>query len=430
MNTMLKLLTYLSVILGALLFIRPKDSSINTLLWIPKLISSAMSPILGFAGGLGVLLGLMRRDWQLTGTGLLGAGLAARFIADIPASSDQFAQAFGPDWHVRIPQELRDSAAAGRSWISSLPDGKFEFQRDLVIGSKPKRGKPFLVDLWQPGQDMPRSGLGIIYAHGSGWRVGDKDMLTRPFFRKLVGDGHVVVDIAYTLWPEADIPTMVSEVNQAVLWLKENADIYRVNPERIILMGGSAGAHLALLAAYNPDQPKFWPDRVEGDTSVRGVVAFYPAVDILDLYSKIRQDVPANPRPIDYLANAIFDRIFKLPKDLPKSNEENGSGIDNYLVDILGGTPDEIPEVYYLCSPIEHISKACPPTLLIQGSDDVFGLTSQVRRFHQSLQEAGVPVIYLEYPHTEHGFDLVLPQLSPTARAATRAVERFLALLE
>ena len=356
--------------------------------------------------------------------GLLGAGLAARFIADIPTAEDQFSRAFGPDWKARLNPDLRRSTGVGRP---SIPEKDFELTQDLVIGSKPKSGRPFLVDLWQPSPDAPRSGLGIIYIHGSGWRVGDKDMLTRPFFRNLVGDGHVVVDIAYTLWPQAGIPTMVKEVNQAVLWLKENAETYRLNPDRIVLIGGSAGAHLALLAAYNPGQSKFQPASKTGDTSVRGVVAFYPVADILGLYGQIRQDTPEKPRRIDKLASAFINRIFEVPDKLPE--KENGSRLDNYLVDILGGTPDEIPEVYQLCSPIEHIDQACPPTLLIQDSDDVFGLTPHVRRFHQTLQKAGVPVIYIEYPHTEHGFDLVLPQISPVAQAATLEVQRFLALV-
>jgi acetyl esterase/lipase len=424
MNTMLKFLTYLSAILGALLFIRPKDNSIKTLLWFPKMISGAITPILGITGIMGALLGLIRRDWKLTCAGLLGAGFAARFIADLPASDDQFARAFGPDWRARLKPDLRGSAVMARPLI---PQVEIQFQQDLVIGTKPKSGKPFLVDLWQPRTGAPRSGLGIIYAHGSGWRVGDKDMLTRPFFRRLVGDGHVVVDIAYTLWPEADIPTMVSEVNQAVLWMKENATTYGLNPERIVLMGGSAGAHLALLAAYNPGRAEFQPGSANGDTTVRGVVAFYPAVDIMSMYSQIRHDTPSQSRPIDKLADALFNRVFEVPQDLPA--KDNGSGVDNYLVDILGGTPDEIPEVYTLCSPIEHISEVCPPTLLIQGSDDVFGLTPHVGRFHQALQDSGVPVIYIEYPHTEHGFDLVFPQISPVAQAATLEVQRFLALL-
>lgn len=425
MNNMLKILTYLSAIIGALLFLRPKDTAINTLLWFPKMISGAMSPILGFTGFMGALLGFIRRDWKLAAAGLLGTGLAARFIAEIPASGEQFSRAFGPEWLTRLKPDLQGSAVMGRPLISQK---EIEIQHDLVIGSKPKSGKPFLVDLWQPGPGARRSGLGIIYAHGSGWRVGDKDMLTRLFFRRLVGDGHVVVDIAYTLFPEAEIPTMVNEVNQAILWLKENAATLGLNPDRIVLMGGSAGAHLALLAAYNPNRPDFQPDSITGDTSVRGVVAFYPVVDIHGMYSQIRQEVSVNPRPIDNLANAFIDRIFEVPKRPP--TEGNGSGLDNYLLDILGGTPDEIPEVYKLCSPIDHISQACPPTLLLQGSDDVFGLTPHVRRFHQALLAAGVPVVYLEYPHTEHGFDLILPQVSPVAQAATLEVERFLALLE
>jgi len=50
-------------------------------------------------------------------------------------------------------------------------------------------------------------------------------------------------------------------------------------------------------------------------------------------------------------------------------------------------------------------------------------------RLHQSLQTAGVKSIYLEYPNTGHGFDLILPRLSPAAQAATHDVERFLALV-
>jgi acetyl esterase/lipase len=424
MKTVLKFLTYLSAIMGALLFIRPKDNSFNILLWFPKMISGALSPLMGITTLLGALLGLIHRDWKLAGAGFLGAGLASRFIADIPSADEQFYKAFGPNWHTQLKPELKRSAIVGRMPFSQ---NDIEFTQNLAIGSKSRSGKPLLVDLWQPHPDVPHSGLGIIYAHGSGWRVGDKDMLTRPFFRRLVGGGHVVVDIAYTLWPEADMPTMVSEINMAIIWLKDNAAKYGLNPERIVLMGGSAGAHLALLAAYNPHQPEFKPAQREGDTSVRGVVAFYPTADILSLYNQIRQDTPLNPRPIDILAKTFINRVFEVPPKV--QGDESEPGLDNYLADILGGTPEEIPGVYELCSPIQHINKTCPPTLLLQGSDDVFGITPHVRRLHQDLQKTGVPSIYIEYPHTEHGFDLILPQISPVAQAATFEVERFLALL-
>jgi acetyl esterase/lipase len=80
-----------------------------------------------------------------------------------------------------------------------------------------------------------------------------------------------------------------------------------------------------------------------------------------------------------------------------------------------------------MLSPITHVSKNCPPTLILQGSDDVFELAPATRHLHRALLEAGVPTILVEYPHTEHGFDLILPQISPVAQAATREVDRFLA---
>jgi hypothetical protein len=62
LRTLLKILTYLSALLGVLLFIRPKDNSTRTLLWIPKLFGGALSPILGISGFIGALLGLIQRD--------------------------------------------------------------------------------------------------------------------------------------------------------------------------------------------------------------------------------------------------------------------------------------------------------------------------------------------------------------------------------
>jgi acetyl esterase/lipase len=103
---------------------------------------------------------------------------------------------------------------------------------------------------------------------------------------------------------------------------------------------------------------------------------------------------------------------------------------DSFVAEMLGGTAAEIPETYRLLSPIYHVGTHCPPTLLLQGSDDVFGLAPGVRRLHESLRAAGVPSALLEFPHTEHGFDLLLPQISPATRAATRGVEQFLNWLE
>ena len=96
---------------------------------------------------------------------------------------------------------------------------------------------------------------------------------------------------------------------------------------------------------------------------------------------------------------------------------------------LLGGTPNEVPELYRLGSPINHVGPHCPPTLLLQGAHDMGGMVPDVRHLHWTLRQAGVPSVYVEFPDTEHGFDLIFPKWSPAAQAATYDTERFLALM-
>jgi acetyl esterase/lipase len=420
MNAFLKMQVYLSALLGVAPFVRTEDRSLAALLWLPKLLAGALSPILGILGSLGAVLGLTRRDWKLAGAGFLGVGLAARYLRDIPVADGQFEAAFGAD---RTGQWTR------RRSLPAGEPGDAQFQRNLVYGHNPASGKALLADLWQPHSDTPRTGLGVLYIHGGGWRIGTKDMATRTFFRRLTGQGHVILDIAYTLWPEADLPAMVVEVKQAIHWLKENAPSHGVDPERIVLMGGSAGAHLALLAAYTPNHPAFQPASDAGDTSVRGVVAFYPPVDFLTMSLQGGHGAPSAHSFLDKAASAMLDRLFLLHAEDIEAKVGRKVGFDNFVTALLGGSADEIPEIYRLLSPIYHVGGHCPPTLLLHGSDDVFGLTPGVRRLYRALQETDVPAILVEFPHTDHGFDLILPQVSPVARAATQDVARFLALL-
>ena len=126
----------------------------------------------------------------------------------------------------------------------------------------PGTDRELLCDLWRPA-DGGNSGLAFIYFHGSGWFLSDKDFGTRPFFRHLVAQGHTVMDVAYRLIPEVDIYGMVGDAKRAVAWMKANAEHYGVNPEKIVLGGGSAGGHIALLAGYTPEHPELTPDELE-----------------------------------------------------------------------------------------------------------------------------------------------------------------------
>jgi acetyl esterase/lipase len=261
----------------------------------------------------------------------------------------------------------------------------------------------------------------------------DKDLGTRRFFRHLAGQGHVIVDAVYTLAPRARLPAMVADVKQAIAWLKANAPRYGVHPERIVLMGCSSGAHLALLAAYTPNHPLLQSSDLKADTSVRAVVSYSGTPDLRASHDYLQAHLGrfmTGRIPLERWAIVTLETIFRRTRYLPP----DGRYVDTaeWLPSLLGGTPDQVPEMYDLGSPIAHVGSHCPPTLLLQGGHDFTGIKPHVRRLHRALQEAGALSVYIEYPNSEHAFDMVpanLPRWLPTAQVSTYDTERFLALM-
>jgi acetyl esterase/lipase len=393
-----------------------------------KALAAALIPWAGAIGAAGAVLGLLAHAPLAVLAGLAGAWASAKTVKQVTAPHDGFEIAFGPDWKRKIPPE-RQRAMRRRRWSWWVPRSPApRWTRDVPYCTVPgAEGKPTTLycDIWQPPARVRPSGVAIVYAHGSAWHVGDKDLMTRPFFRHLAAQGHVVMDIAYRLSPAAGILDMVSDVRHAVAWIKARAGGYGVDPERIVLGGGSAGGHLALLVAYTPTHPALTPPDLAGvDTSVRGVFAHYAAADMRAALAHARRVM--TDRPVRCL-NALVTMAEAMMGDAVKGINWRTFNAATMIGDPMGGMPEEVPDTYALASPITHVSPACPPTLLLHGEHDFIMPPHAVRELHRQLGEAGVPSIYVQFPQTDHGFDLFLPQTSPSAQAATYDLDRFLA---
>ncbi len=410
-------LSLLCLLLNGLLFLRLKWPYSFFIAWLPQLLAGALSPFLLVAAGLGAVLGWLCHAPVAVAAGALSAGISAFYLWRVTAAQPGFALAFGAGWQRRLtPQQV--ARLLPRRWGIGLPrSGEPRWERDVPFWTISGTGRQLLCDIWQPPDGVAPSGLGFIYLHGSAWYMLDKDYGTRPFFRQLAAQGHVVMDVAYRLYPEVDIYEMVGDVKRAVAWLKANAARYQVDPRRIVVSGASAGGHLALLAAYAPTHPQLTPADVQGrDLAVRAVVSYYGPTDLRAVYEYTRQK-----------------RLIDLPKvqtGLPPVAGQKKNMQDAGRLDILvGGHLHECPAAYELASPVTHVHAGCPPTLLIQGELDVITPAAATRALYRRLVECGVPAINIIYPLTNHAFDLLLPQVSPSMRAALYDLEHFLALV-
>lgn len=290
-------LSGLSLLMSALFLVRPKVQLLF-ILFLP-MFAAALSPIWAILGAAGAVLGWVYGSLWAVPMGIIGACWMTWYVWRCTRDHNGFDKAFGAGWNEQItPQQARHMVK--RRWslylkMESSPEPIWE--RDIPFWTIPGMDRQLLCDIWRPA-DGQISGLAYIFLHGSAWAIGDKDMYTRHFFRHLVAQGHTVMDIAYRFVPEVDIYGMVGDAKHAVAWMKANADRYGVDPEKIVLGGGSAGAHIGLLAGYTPEHPELTPPELQqGDLSVCGLLTYYPPTDLVE-GSKGYNDERKDPVPV------------------------------------------------------------------------------------------------------------------------------------
>jgi acetyl esterase/lipase len=407
-------LSGLSLLMAVLFLLQLK---VINIVFMTRLAAAALSPFWAIMGMVGAIIGWVYQAFWTVPMGIIGAGMAIWYIWKCTRGHTGFEKAFGADWTDKIPPEQAEKMVK-RRWLFFLkmkasPEPTWE--RDIPFWTVPNTDRQLLCDIWRPS-DGDVSSLALVYVHGGGWVAGDKDFLTRPFFRHLVAQGHIVMDIAYRLCPEVDFYGMIGDVKRAITWMKANASRYGVNPEKVVLGGYSAGAHLALLAGHTPGHPELTPeDLISLDQSVCGVVSYYGNTDLSVGYEPW---LTANP----YLN---MDPVPMGTKLDPKKAFNYAGRLDI----VLGGSPQDFPDIYQLVNPTNHVHPDSPPTLLIQGDKDILVPLETTHALYTKLVESGVPAINVVFPWTDHMFDLILPQVNPAAQSALYDVDRFLALM-
>jgi acetyl esterase/lipase len=411
-----------------LLYVPLRWWPIGRYLWVPKLAAGAFTPFIAAAGLLLADEGGRTGFWWLAVPAGLAAVGAAIVVVRLGLVRADLTGALGPGWADRIPSD-RWARMVGRGWRGRLPIvPEPRLRQNVVFATVPGTDRALLCDVWQPPAGVPSSGLAVVYLHGSAWCMLDKDVGTRPLFRHLTAQGHVVVDVAYRLYPETDLPGMVADAKRALAWVQRHAADLQIRPDRIVVAGGSSGGHLALLAAYTSDDPALTPAELTGsDQQVCAVVSLYGQADLAAHYDHTDQAKwcrPDDPQPDwDAPPPAWMARLFG--PDVGRLKLVPASRLD-WLV---GGTPSQLPDRYAQLSPLHRVHPDCPPSLLVHGQHDQLAPVAAARRLQRRLEQTGVPVTGVYLPHTDHAFDLLATTWSPPARVAIHALERFLAVL-
>jgi acetyl esterase/lipase len=416
MITLAIILSGLSFLMSLLLVIRQPKFPLSFWLLLPKLSAGALSPYWAIMGAVGAIIGGISGAYWAIPMGILGAGMMIWYVWRCTRDHRGFEKAFCAGWPDQIPPEQAKRMVQKRwTWFLKMKaSSEPVWERDIPFWTIPDTQRQLLCDIWRPANGDV-SGLAFVYIHGGAWFIWDKDYYTRPFFRHLVSQGHTVMDVSYRLCPEVDIYGMVGDVKRAIAWMKANASRYGVDPEKIVLGGASAGGHLAQLAGYTPGHPELTPEDLKRtDLSVCGVISYYGFTDVLAMvqYMNLQQSEDQPPVPVGTNLGSIGGMRYMSRLDI-----------------LFGGWPQDTPYMYQLASPVTHVHPDCPPTLLIQGYQDIFCPVDATCAHHAKLVGSGVPVINVVLPWTNHAFDLILPQINPAAQSALYDVDRFLALL-
>jgi len=221
------------------------------------------------------------------------------------------------------------------------------------------------IDVYLP--PIPSTGGGnpvLLYVHGGGWYQGGRSDGSSDL-RWFAGRGFVVLSPDYTLATDTVHPWDIApdEIGCAMAWSAAHAAAWKLDLKRFYVGGDSAGANLAINAAYSEPASSCGPV-----PSVRAVVAASPIVDPLATW--------------------------------------NSDAARFMLRQYTGGTPQEFPDRYRAISCLTHIHPGAPPTLIMNGAHDHVVPPEATVDFATAARSGGIDVKHVIVPFADHSFDL------------------------
>ncbi len=249
-------------------------------------------------------------------------------------------------------------------------------------------GRPLKLDIAIPPGDGPFPAL--VFVHGGGWVSGNRGRYSQAI-RHAAGRGYVAATVSYRLSQmgagETSIdpfPAALQDVKSAIRFLRANAADYKLDPNRIGVVGDSAGGHLALMAGLT--RPA---DGLDGDG-------------------------PADAPPSDVQAVA---NLFG-PSDFETFAAKDGVTAI-LLRAVIGAKVGDRPDLYRRASPIRYVRRDAPPILTLHGTADVIVPVQQSQAFDAAVKQAGGRHELVLLDGAGHGFR------GPTAERAGDLIYAF-----
>ncbi|TMR17518.1 alpha/beta hydrolase [Nonomuraea turkmeniaca] len=328
----------------------------NLELWALGMLVTEFSLVLAALAVLGAGAAVLARKWGAAwSAGVVALVNAMLLVAGLlpPVS------AWATTRELDVPLSLSPYFDGLSSTAARGPDATVRYAR---IG-----GTDLMLDVWRPPRPASAPAPAVINIHGGTQQAGQS--LFPRWDAWLADSGYVVFDISYRFFRSHDWRRTPGDVKCALGWVARNAGRYGADPDRIVMMGQSAGGYLALLAAYTT-AAELPPTCPAPEPDIAAVVAWYPPADMTK---------PMTPS-------------FRLAEPLRRQLTEEGPLL----------SPEEAERV----SPLTYLRRGLPPTLLVQGGRDFLQPAADTRAFAGRLAAAGVEHRLVEIPYADHQFDL------------------------